>query len=398
MHHTLPQPRRILHHPARTFTVEFEHRGRRYSIFKRHKTKSAPYYIHITAKGRRYKKSLEVNGAGAAIDRAKVYIDNILNEKWDQVEKLKARSMVSTVAQLLEVYRQIAQVEPVTLKNNRDSLRWMLRSVTGSYDPETIRLTELNGSLVARFQVLMRDRAVQTAPQTEDAIREAKERALRTSRSVIRQARSIFNKRYRMVEQYEAAGLHIPRREIEQFTTCQVIGRDRKAEYFPPSNEVVQAAFAAIESQAQNQPKLFVAFWLAVGAGLRRSEIGRMRWEYLVERQDRVWISGAIGKDGERIEVPLQDRAVKALAPFRKLSGKCIEEESLEWARRLNHWMESHGWDTQKKMHELRAYTGSLIYQQDPVAAMMFLRHKSIRQTEGFYVRYSKGFRSIQVL
>jgi len=48
------------------------------------------------------------------------------------------------------------------------------------------------------------------------------------------------------------------------------------------------------------------------------------------------------------------------------------------------------GWKTEKKLHELRAYVGSLIYLKDPVAAMKFMRHASIRITEQSYARYGK--------
>jgi integrase len=375
----------------------FIFQGRTFTIHKRIQSKDAPYYIRLMIKGRIYKKSLEVNSKQEAIDRAKVFVESVLTGKWKAVETLKVRRGASTLAQLLEVYRAIAKVQPITLKNNQDAVRWIFRTVQGDYEPTHIPLTAFCGTLVSRFQQICQERAEAGGIETPDARREARERALRTSRSVIRQARSLFNRRHRMLDQYEARGLVIPRRHIEEFMSCRVEGRDRKPEYFPPSDEVVQQAFAAIEDQ-KHQPKIYIAFWLAVGAGLRRGEIGRMRWEYIVERQGRAWISGSLGKDGERIEVPLQDRAAKALEPFRKPEGKCIEQESLEWARKLNNWMESQGWSTEKKMHELRAYTGSLIYQQDPIWAMMFLRHKSIKQTEGFYVRYSKGHKSIQVL
>jgi hypothetical protein len=56
--------------------------------------------------------------------------------------------------------------------------------------------------------------------------------------------------------------------------------------------------------------------------------------------------------------------------------------------RRVGFWLDKQGWKTEKKMHELRAYIGSLIYQVDHMAAMKFMRHKSIKVTEKFYVRY----------
>ena len=43
-----------------------------------------------------------------------------------------------------------------------------------------------------------------------------------------------------------------------------------------------------------------------------------MRWEYFVERDGFTWISGGIGKDGQAIEVPLQQKAGSHLRPFVK--------------------------------------------------------------------------------
>jgi integrase len=96
--------------------------------------------------------------------------------------------------------------------------------------------------------------------------------------------------------------------------------------------------------------------------------------------------------------VPVQEKAVTALSAVRKKDGRCLSDTSLEWARRLNGWMRGLGWNTQKKMHELRAYVGSLIYRKDPMAAMKFLRHKTIRQTEQAYVRYGSSAEPPQVL
>ncbi len=57
----------------------------------------------------------------------------------------------------------------------------------------------------------------------------------------------------------------------------------------------------------------------------------------------------------------------------------------------FNKWLGAQGWKTEKKMHELRAYVGSLIYQLSPHAAKAFMRHKSIRTTELFYCHYGKA-------
>ena len=54
-----------------------------------------------------------------------------------QLEKIKVRSPVSTVAKLLDVYRRVDRVERITLKNNQDATRWMFKTIHSDYDPDT---------------------------------------------------------------------------------------------------------------------------------------------------------------------------------------------------------------------------------------------------------------------
>ncbi len=85
-------------------------------------------------------------------------------------------------------------------------------------------------------------------------------------------------------------------------------------------------------------------------------------------RDGRPWFSGSIGKDGLKIEVPMQERAWNALRGFKEDSGPVLGAgATLEYARRVGTWMKLQGWGTEKKLHELWAYVGSKIYMQDPV-------------------------------
>jgi integrase len=221
-----------------------------------------------------------------------------------------------------------------------------------------------------------------------DAVpREARERALRSSRSVVNQARAVFKRDKPLRNKYAERKIILPQC-VDDFLTCPLLGKKIKKEYLAPASEVVEAAFADIDKFLKLDPNIWLAFWLAVGAGLRRGEIRAVRWEHVIQRGEAMWISGGIGKDGEKIEVPIQARAWEQLKTMRRESGPILIERGLSWARRINFWMKSLGWNTQKKLHELRAYIGSLIYQKNPVAAMKFMRHKSIAITEKYYCRY----------
>lgn len=95
---------------------------------------------------------------------------------------------------------------------------------------------------------------------------------------------------------------------------------------------------------------------------------------------------------------PIQQRAAQAIQPFRQASGWVIPHRSDRWCRRLCRWMRGLGWETDKLIHELRAYCGSLIYRESPLAAMRFLRHKSITVSERHYVRYAQTSTPVNVL
>jgi integrase len=160
---------------------------------------------------------------------------------------------------------------------------------------------------------------------------------------------------------------------------------------------VIQQTFKDIEDLKETDKDVYKAFWVAVGAGLRRGEIRRLDWSHIIDRGGRLWVSGGIGKDGEVIEVRIQKRASEKLAPFRKTSGPFVAGGDKP-ARRLNEWLGKNHWKTEKKIHELRAYIGSLLYQVNPTAAKKFMRHKSIRVTETFYCHYGVAAQPVDVL
>jgi integrase len=381
------------------WTVPFEHRGRQYSIYKREDSRSAPYQFCLVRRGKRHRQSLETNDSKTAIERARALVDKIVSDKWDEVKAVQCRRPGSVpLAKLLAVYPQVAQVSTMTLRNNLGAIKWLVEVATGKdLDPQTFSLSSLDGELIGLFQRNMVKRYQLKAPLTEPGQREARERALRSSRSVIKQARSLFAQKSGLAARYLEHGITLPE-SVQAFMTAPLDGRVSKREYHAPDDKVIKAAFEGIGKFRDTDRDVYVSFWFAVGAGLRRSEIRQMHWEYLVERSGATWVSGGIGKDGQKIEVPVQEKAVTALSAVRKKDGRCLSDTSLEWARRLNGWMRGLGWNTQKKMHELRAYVGSLIYRKDPMAAMKFLRHKTIRQTEQAYVRYGSSAEPPQVL
>lgn len=364
----------------------FVWRGHRYALYRRRDDRFGRWHLRVQNKKFRIARGLGTSHWAAAVDRAKAFLEDL---SAGRVEVRGRQSLPSTLGSVISLYRELANIAPRSIRNNILAMEQVLRE-TGSGPAEPFPLTSFSATLARQFQDAFVRRY--TAGLPEQAAREARERALRSSRSLLQQARSLFGRA--MVERYTDRGLVMPP-GVHEFVRYRLAGRIAKREYLPPPDSVIDRTFQAVESLRDKDRDLYIAFWLAVGAGLRLSEIRRARWEDFVERSGRLWISGGVGKDGERIEVPLQARAVCALAPFRKTAGPVVRGE---WFRRLNRWMAGLGWQTTKKLHELRAYVGSLLYVQNPHAAMRFLRHKSIRMTEQFYVRYRTQVVPLDVL
>lgn len=380
------------------FVHRFGYLGRQYTLFKRSQTVKATYYIHLQKHCKRHHRALETADRRTAVERAKEIIDAVRGSNWTRLEVLKARSTAPSIGDIARIYKVKAVLQPGTKRNNVSCLKLIVRTVLGErIDPLDVLSTHLNGELAARFQEAFRTRYLAMAATDESSQRMARDKADRSSRSIIRQARSLFVNNFEVQHAYAEAKLQLPEC-VKEFVAAPIRGKATKREYNAPPDSVVQAAFSKIVELREADPHVYLAFWLAAGAGLRKSEAARMRWEWIVERDGQWWISGGIGKNGDRIEVPFQSRAVEALRAFRKTEGAVIPEYVEKWSARLNRWMNTQGWNTEKKMHELRAYVGSRIYQRSPSSAKAFMRHSSITITERFYCRYCDASKPIDVL
>jgi integrase len=306
--------------------------------------------------------------------------------------------MSPNLGKLILLYMEHAPVAARTAHNNSLSILKMLEKVRGHpVQPQTVQLTEINASLVSSYQRTIEERYAEAAEKHAPAQREARERALRSTRSTIRQARCLFSRRgVDLVQIYRENGIEIPEC-VFAFTSAHVRGKNTKRDYNAPPDSVVENAIESIELMRKDA-SVFIGFWIAIGAGLRRSEIKFCRWEYLVEINGRPRIIGGLGKDAEVINVPLQSRAFEAILPFRKDSGWMIEDRGGGWCKRLCGWMRNQGFGTRLLIHELRAFLGSQLYRESPVLAMRVLRHKNLRTTESSYIRYGKECEGVDVL
>jgi len=152
---------------------------------------------------------------------------------------------------------------------------------------------------------------------------------------------------------------------------------------------------------------LYKMFCCAIGAGLRREEITRLDHDHFAEMKNGLHVIGGIGKNGKAINVRFQEHWAAKLRPYLRPGGGLFidghDSEHYRYSRcveYLQEWMIKTAlplpWTADKFLHELRALTGSLIFEKDPFAACEFMRHGDVKITEKFYYRYGKEREAVE--
>lgn len=300
------------------------------------------------------------------------------------------------LGQLFEVYLRLAPtvgarggVRPRSAVHAMQCLRNLVAETLGISHAQAAEqpLEVLTPSFARRWKDAWLARYLRSPHGAEE---ERRRTALRSGSSVWRQACSVFNRW--MLAAYRDRNLVIPAC-VQEFMR-EPLWPSVRDEYRPADDATVSRTFEAARAFEAVGPQrdMAVAFWLAVGAGLRRGDIARIRWDEIVQREGRWWIaSDAQGKDGERIDVPLLDEAAQALLPLREPGRQVLRHNYVTVARWISSWMQSLGWCSTKRLHELRAWSICRVGMAHGLdAARMFARHKDSSVTLRKYGRYLK--------
>jgi integrase len=313
----------------------------------------------------------------------------------------------TTLGELETAYRAYQPAPPKVLaketkEKNLHALKNFLRKA--GLDPTAaLPLHQLTGELVYHWKQAILADCRAKAP-------EAATTHCRSANSILIQARSIFSDEARTYLE-RAAKLKLPA-SLEKFRKEPGFKQISKTEYHAPTDLVISKTFAHLASldpaRHADHTRLdtrneFIACWLALGFGLRASEIAQCR------RQDFQEVAGDVafrppwfGKNKKRTpEVLVQLDAWQHLGPAVAdvpagaylLSGHDTERTS-DVFRRISGWMRALGWETTHHIHELRAWAGSYIADHAPGdgirSAQIFLRHASYATTEKFYGHHRK--------
>ena len=214
---------------------------------------------------------------------------------------------------------------------------------------------------------------------------------------ILAQARTVFSRDLRT--EYRIRKLPLPA-GLTDFLTLTGIKATVKGDYNKPNDLILARTFEALPALEQSDPNLFRAVWLALGFGLRKSEVSEARGDWFTVIAGRVHCTLPDQKNGrEDGQIEIQNGAWTHLAPHLEprspvqylLDGTATEREEAVF-RRCSAWMRALGWETQKAFHEWRAYaicsvaesTRSLEY------ASRWARHADLTTTQRNYGRYLK--------
>ena len=235
-----------------------------------------------------------------------------------------------------------------------------------------------------------------------------KKRARISSNSILRQAKALFSQE--ILDTISNVKIPSPL----PFEKCKFYpAEDMSYHSRIDSGALVRAAKTEL---SERDPEVYKVFLLALGGGLRRSEIDTLTYEQVdfANSMLRMHVTPEGRRKSKQSEanVPIDEMLIDELKKWQQtakdkfvLVGPGIEEPK-KWGRnyrcdetfkRTIAWLRTHGVDTLKPIHTLRKEAGSLVATEGGIqAAKQFLRHKSIEVTSAYYA-YNKGNHTVDL-
>jgi integrase len=381
--------------------------------------------MRLRHNGKQITKSMETWISDSAVKVAKgllqAQLEGRLQSVLDVIQpKVKQAPPVEpecSVGDIAQAYRQApGHANAATRRAGLSALKRVIELALGTEPAWTVRtLSELNDELVIRFR-----EAKESSVEDESA--GALVRARNGGRSMLRQARAIFTDE--LVDHYRRrAGLAVPSMEKFRSTPGFSMG-SRKKDYQEPADWLLRKTFTELEATRETHPDRYLACWLALGFGLRKSEISAARTDWFIEKNgcrylelravscwttyratniDKVttprmsYGERDITKNGQiNPQIPEANGAWERIGAMLEgmAPGNYIIGGSLTWRldgvfRETNEWLRQLGWKTQKGIHELRAYAGcQVILENGILNGSLWLRHGDIGTTQQYYGRY----------
>ena len=383
------------------------------AIFQRRK--GGNWWAQMQHGGRREKFSLRTPVFHAAAQRARDAYQTLITKGWDEaLREFKPQgaaalpSGASTIGDFLDELKTKADLKAKTLEGYAVALRKIVADAfeidggkekfnyrTGGYQRwldrvHAIRLSAVTPDVVQKWKRTFLARAA------DDPIRS---RAAKISvNSFLRRAKSLFA---------PDAVKHLSHVQLPSpLPFDKVSFEPRQSMRYRSTINVEALTRDAHEELAQKDASAFIAFLLALGAGLRRIEIDRLEWSAFRWNENVIRIEPTehfdVKTEHSIGDVPVDAELMLIMRGYaaRARSNFVIESPNLPRKRatfenyraqnvfeRLSAWLRTKGVSAQKPIHELRKESGSMVNRKHGLtAAKDFLRHADIAITAAHYI------------
>ncbi len=380
-------------------------------IFKRIRNghESTHWYCKVEFQGRQYLRNTRYT-AKADAERFERALRKALAGDREQAiaalteSRLRAESPTTTLGQVVSAFRAApGDWTPHTRRGYIGGLRSLIETALGPMPAwESRSISVLGPDLVYQFR--------QAVHREATGAGDARRAQLgRSGNTVLRSARSLFSPA--LVEHYRReAGLVIP--DLTEFRSAPGFRGVGKDDYRIPRDELIAATLGALDATRDTHRDRFLAVWLALGFGLRKSEAAAVRAGWFIRLGGRVHLElravvqpGTPGRQSDATKsgaiaprIPVANGAWAKIEPL--LAGLGPDDHVLAPGGTDTYrgdvlfdeialWMRDLGWETQKAFHEFRALAGCWVAMRDGLlVARDWLRHASVTTTERNYGRY----------
>jgi integrase len=406
------------------FKKYFYYSSKLWTIYKKKKSDSAPWYFKGWTKHGRIHRSCEFAKTSLAMDHA---ITSWLAED-DPEAVAAARKKQPNLPKCESLFETIKLIKP-EIKNDKNchaakTLRCAMTLCESLYPKKTydqIPVEHLfSTTLFTRYRDyrIERDATPLIAIHGKDSFefRRARKKAIAAAAKMVKMGKGVlWDIDGPLKRRLEEHGLNLNWDKLNEFKLERITGLTFEGQFTAPSDEAIKTTFKNIEAYAsmdyiEDRDKtwsrrqqyvasrkdlrrihVYLLFWGICGSGLRLKEMCNQQKNSIKTIDGKLNFTG-IGKNDEEFQIPLIIAAAKKIKPWlAKLPDEYLlgptylyryEVVGSELRRLMRLW----GWETTNLLHELRAYCGWKIYEKDPSAAQQFMRHKSIQITDKYYV------------
>jgi integrase len=361
--------------------------------------------------GQRRKLSLETPIKPAAAARARDNYLTVLAGGWDALIKPEqvtaSRTTGVTVGHFLSELSSKSDMKAKTLAGYAIAFRGIVAGICG-IEGGREKFDHRSGGHARWIERIHAVRLSEVTPERVQAWKRAFLARAGKDPIALRSARTSFNSFLRRAKSLFAPGAikHLAIQLPSPLPFEGIKFEPRQSMRYRSSIDATELSQAAQRELAEQEPNVYLAFLLALGAGLRRIEIDRLEWSAFRWEESVIRIEptryfdvktehsiGDVQVDPELMTIFL-GYAARALTSF------VIENDNLPIAdatfenyraqatfERLIGWLKAHGVRSRKPIHELRKEFGSMVNRMHGLsAAKDLLRHADIQITASHYI------------